>query len=122
MFIGTDIVEVERIKNAIQRGGMAFLERVYTHREIRKINPDNIDYERAAGFWAAKESIVKAVGLGFRNGILFHDAQIEHDEFGCPHFLLAGKLKQIMTQKNITQIALSISHCRTHAVAVAVIS
>lgn len=122
MFVGTDIVEVERIKNAIRRGGMDFLQRVYTHQELRDINPDDIDYERASGFWAAKESVVKAVGLGFRNGILFHDAEIEHDEYGCPRFLLSGKLKEIMAHKNITQIALSISHCRTHAVAVVVIS
>lgn len=122
MFVGTDIVEVARIQSAIQRGGMDFLQRVFTHREIRKINPDDIDYERASGFWAAKESIVKAVGLGFRQGILFHDAEIEHDEYGCPRFLLTGKLKEIIAQKNITQIALSISHCRTHAVAVSIIS
>ncbi len=122
MFVGTDIVEVERIKNAIQRGGMDFLQRVFTCQEILKINPDDINYERASGFWAAKESVVKAVGLGFRNGIQFHDAEVEHDEYGCPRFLLTGKLKEIMVQKNITQIALSISHCRTHAVAVAIIS
>ncbi|WP_434777969.1 holo-ACP synthase [Neisseria sp. Ec49-e6-T10] len=121
MFVGTDIVEVDRIKAAILRGKMDFLKRVFTEQELLKINMDDPDYERASGFWAAKESIVKAVGLGFRNGILFHDAQIEHDEYGCPHFLLQGKLKEIITEKKITKISLSISHCRTHAVAVTVI-
>ncbi|MBK4715273.1 MULTISPECIES: holo-ACP synthase [Tenebrionibacter/Tenebrionicola group] len=122
MFVGTDIVEVNRIRDAIQRGNMDFLRRVFTEREILKIRLENPDYERASGFWAAKESIVKAVGLGFRNGILFHDAEVTHDEYGCPRFLLTGKLKEILEERKLTKITLSISHCRTHAVAVTIIA
>lgn len=122
MFVGTDIVEVDRIKNAILRGEMCFLQRVFTSREIMKINVDEMDFERAAGFWAAKESIVKAIGLGFRNGIRFHDAEIVHDAYGCPHFTLHGRLQEIMVEKNIKCVSLSISHCRIYAIAVTVIN
>ncbi|MBV6817858.1 holo-ACP synthase [Rahnella sp. PD12R] len=122
MFVGTDIVEVERVKTAILRGGDNFLQRVFTQRELISINSHDPDYERAAGFWAAKESVVKSVGLGFREGIRFHDAEIEHDQFGCPHFVLRGHLKDVMEDKKINAISLSISHCRTHAIAVTVIS
>lgn len=121
MFVGTDIVEVDRIKQAIIRNGIDFLNRVFTNDEIEKINKDDPDYERASGFWAAKESIVKAVGLGFRHGILFHDAEIKHDAYGCPYFFVKGKLKEIMIERSMSNISLSISHCRTHAVAVTVI-
>ncbi|KFK94346.1 MULTISPECIES: holo-ACP synthase [unclassified Serratia (in: enterobacteria)] len=122
MFVGTDIVEVERIKNVICRGEILFLTRVFTEEEIAKINIDDLDYERASGFWAAKESIVKAIGLGFRDGITFQDIEIRHDEYGCPYFSLKGKLKKVMEERGISKISLSISHCRTHAIAVTIIS
>lgn len=122
MFVGTDIIEVERIKTAISRGGDFFLKRVFTLSERNKINSLNPDYEKAAGFWAAKESLVKAIGLGFREGILFHDAEIYHDVLGRPDFNFHGNLKGIIEKKGIENISLSISHCRTHAIAVVVIS
>ncbi|MDR0806398.1 MAG: holo-ACP synthase [Enterobacteriaceae bacterium] len=118
MRIGTDIVEVDRIKRLISDLGMAFLQRVFTDQEIDQIDAQNPDYERASGFWAAKESMVKAIGLGFRNGIRFHDMDIHHDEYGCPHFIFSGQLKEVITEMDISDISMSISHCRTHAIAV----
>lgn len=59
MRIGTDIVEVERITKAISNGNSCFLQQVFTCAEIDQINPHEPDYERASGFWAAKEAIVK---------------------------------------------------------------
>lgn len=122
MSVGTDIVEVERIKNAILRSEMCFLRRVFTEAEILKIGTEYPDYERASGFWAAKESIVKATGLGFRNGICFHDAEITHDEYGAPHFQIHGKLKDVIAEQGFSKIALSISHCRLHAIAVTILT
>lgn len=118
LFIGTDIVDVERIVRALAGGRMDFLRRVFTPAEIIKINADNPDYERAAGFWAAKESMVKALGTGFRQGIRFQDIEISHDEYGCPHILLHGEAKSILTKKGSAKVSLTISHCRTYAIAV----
>ncbi|WP_425294634.1 holo-ACP synthase [Kosakonia calanthes] len=120
--IGTDIVEVERIARAIENGKALFLHRVFTEKEIILIDAVNPNYERASGFWAAKESIVKAVGLGFRDGISFQDIEIRHDLMGCPYFVFSGRLKEIITERSITEISLSISHCRTYAIAVTIIS
>ena len=122
MFVGTDIVEIERIKTAILRSGDTFLKRMLTDTEILKVGDEELDFERISGFWAAKESIVKAIGLGFRDGILFHDAEIIYNEYGAPSFLLHGRLKEILDQKGISKISLSISHCRTHAVAVTIMA
>lgn len=121
MFLGTDIIEVERIKKKILHLNRDFLEKVFTENEINKIDPVNPDFERASGFWAAKESLVKATGLGYRNGIRFHDAEIHHDEYGAPFFLLSGRLKEVFESKGCSNISLSISHCYTHAVAVTLI-
>ncbi|CAM3928033.1 holo-ACP synthase [Rahnella bruchi] len=122
MVIGTDVVEIDRIRQAINWGEMRFLSRVYTENELKKIHFEEINYERAAGFWAAKESVVKAIGTGFRNGITFQDIEIDHDEYGCPFLTLKGKLKQIFSDKQLTNISVSISHCRTYALAVTILS
>lgn len=121
MRVGTDIVEVERITKALMNSNSCFLQRVFTHAEINKINPHNPDYERASGFWVAKESIVKAVGYGFSNKIRFHDIEVTHDEYGKPEFLISGRLKEILNEQGVLNISLSISHCRTHAIAVTIL-
>lgn len=121
MRIGTDIVEVARIAQAIVNERKRFLERVFTINEIKEIDVLDPNYERAAGFWAAKESIVKAAGYGFSDGISFHDIEVTHNERGMPSFILKGRLKEIFHEKNITNISLSISHCGTHAIAATII-
>lgn len=121
-YLGTDIVEVSKITRAIDHGGNNFLYRVFSSSERVQFVAEALDYERASGFWAAKESLVKALGLGFREGITFQDMEIQHDRLGCPFFSLSGRIAQIIKERGIEHISLSISHCRTHAVAVTIIS
>ncbi|MBA7845703.1 holo-ACP synthase [Klebsiella sp. RHBSTW-00484] len=121
MRIGTDIVEIARITKAILNEKKGFLERVFTIREIEKINIAEPNYTRAAGFWAAKESIVKAAGYGFSQGIRFQDIEVTHNEHGRPEFILSGMLKEILNKQKVMGISLSISHCRTYAIAATII-
>lgn len=121
MRIGTDIVEVARIEKSITNEKSGFLSRVFTANEIRDIGIIDSNYERAAGFWAAKESLVKAVGYGFSHGICFHDIEVTHDENGKPDFIVSGKIKDILNEQYIMNISLSISHCRTYAIAATII-
>lgn len=121
MRIGTDIVEVARITRAIANGEMTFYERVYTEQERQRINATDPDYERASGFWAAKEAVVKAVGCGFRDCIRFQDIEIMHDDMGCPYFIFFGRFKEILEERGFDNVGLSISHCRTHAVATVIL-
>ncbi|MBE5250663.1 holo-ACP synthase [Mixta mediterraneensis] len=121
MRIGTDIVEIARISRAINNWKTDFLYRVYTGQERMKINTDDPSTERAAGLWAAKEAAVKALGCGFRNGITFHDVEITHDDYGCPHFIFSGRVKELLAEKGIMNSSLSISHCQAYATAVAIL-
>lgn len=121
MRIGTDIVEVARIEKAIANDKSGFLHRVFTDNEIKDIGITTINYERISGFWAAKESLVKAIGYGFSHGIRFHDIEVVHDENGKPEFLLSGRVKYILNEQKIMNISLSISHCRTYAIAATII-
>ncbi|MCG5128424.1 holo-ACP synthase [Enterobacter mori] len=121
MRIGTDIVEVSRIERAIQNGQTDFLHRVFTQQENIKINREDPNYERASGFWAAKEAVVKALGCGYRDGITFKDIEIGHDELGCPHFIFSGRVKEMLVEKQIENASLSISHCQNYATAVVIL-
>lgn len=120
--IGADIVEVCKITRAINNGGDAFLHRVFSLSEREQLIAEEVDYERASGFWAAKEAFVKSLGLGFREGITFHDMEVRHDHLGCPYFSFSGRIAQILKERNVQHVSLSISHCRTHAIAVTIIS
>ncbi|MEN3801212.1 holo-ACP synthase [Aeromonas veronii] len=115
--IGTDIVEVAKISSAIKDLGSDFIERVYTVSEIRKIDLSEPNYERASGFWAAKEAAVKAIGYGYRDGIKFQDIEIVHDDYGCPSLIFDGRMRDILTEHGIVSSSLSISHCSAYAMA-----
>ena len=121
MSIGTDIVEVSRIKRAITNWQNDFLQRVFTQQENIKINREDPNYERASGFWAAKEAMVKALGCGYRDGITFKDIEISHDELGCPHFIFSGRVKEMLDDKQLKNASLSISHCQNYATAVVIL-
>ncbi|MCX7695390.1 MAG: holo-ACP synthase [Caloramator sp.] len=109
--IGTDIIEISRIKRAAEKRG--FLERVYTENELEYIKNKNI--ESAAGYFAAKEAVSKALGTGIK-GFSFRDIEILKRD-GAPYVVLHGGAKKIAEGKNIINIQLSISHCREYAVA-----
>ncbi|TAM00729.1 MAG: holo-[acyl-carrier-protein] synthase [Paraburkholderia sp.] len=122
MHIGIDIVENERISRALYKSGQAFFERFTSPEEREWESTSDCNIERLAGIWASKEAAVKALGTGFRNGIVFHDIRICHGALGEPYYTFRGEFKRIMTGKGLNSATLSISHCGTHTVAVAVLS
>ena len=115
MLIGTgvDITEVRRIRQAVEKWGQDFLERVFTQEEIKNAKTKTSFYQHLAGRFAAKEAIFKAVG---DNQLSWQDIQIRNDPVGKPVCLfLNGKGKNI-------SVHISISHVKTYAVANAVVT
>jgi len=88
--IGLDLCEIERMKKAIERP--RFLERVFTAAEAERIRAasDIRRGEIAAGLFAAKEAVSKALGTGFA-GVGTADIEITPDAAGCPRCALSGK-------------------------------
>lgn len=117
MQLGVDIVETSRIEQALINSGDKFVQRVLTAAEREYLGKPLENIERFAGLWAAKEAAVKALGVGFRHGIIFHDIHIVHDEWGMPCLRFHGEFLKIMQLKKLNSSTLSISHCRTHAIA-----
>jgi len=117
--IGTDIVECLRIGRMIERHGEMFLTRVYTSREIRYCQARKRSMEHFAGRWAAKEAILKCLGTGWRRDIAWTDLEIRNDASGKPQVLICGAAKDLAQSLLISDVLLSISHCRAYATAYA---
>ena len=109
-FIGTDIVEVDRINKLLLRSGELFKNKVFTTLEQNYCDSKSTPSIHYAGRFAAKESIIKAVkSSGYKNPIPFKDIEILPSDSGAPlvslHFILECECK------------VSISHTKSHATA-----
>lgn len=118
--IGTDIVECLRIGRMIERHGEQFLTRVYTDREIRYCRGRKHATEHFAGRWAAKEAILKSLGTGWRRGLCWTDIEVRNDPSGKPHVLMCGAAKDQAQAMRVSDVLLTIAHCRAYATAYAV--
>ena len=117
--IGTDIIEVVRIGQMIEKHGELFLERVFTPGEIRYCHGRKHAMEHYAGRWAAKEAILKCLGTGWSKGISWTDMDVANELSGAPRVVLSGVAGDIAKDRGIGEIMISISHCRAYAVAYA---
>jgi holo-[acyl-carrier protein] synthase len=117
--IGTDIVECLRIGRMIEEHGELFLTRVFTTREIRYCQARKHATEHFAGRWAAKEAVLKCLGTGWRRGLCWTDMEVRNDPEGKPTMSIRGAARDQAQQMHITDILLSISHCRAYATAYA---
>ena len=117
--IGTDIIECLRIDQMIERHGEIFLRRVYTPLEVDYCNSRKAATQHFAGRWAAKESVLKAMGTGWAKGISWRDIEVRNDERGRPSITLSGGAQEVCESLGVLTMHISISHCRSHATAYA---
>ena len=118
--LGTDIIEIVRIGQMIERHGELFLNRVYTEEEINYCQRRKESYQHFAGRWAAKEAIMKALGTGFIRGIRWQEVTVQSQKSGKPFVILLGGAGEYAENLGINEIHLTISHCRTYATATAI--
>lgn len=119
--IGTDIVRVERFQRFLERQEDALLKRLFTERELAYALPRKSAAQHLAARFASKESFVKALGLGLRDGITWHDMEVRNDDLGCPSLYLTGRAAEIMFERNLATPHLSYSHEQEYAVATVVL-
>ncbi len=115
MKIGTDIIQIKRIKTLLDKYGLTFKKRFLCDSEINTLKK----VESIAGYWAAKEAISKALGCGIGAKLSFHDIIISKDKLGAPTFSLVPKAQEI---HHIQSASLSISHDGGFAIAVVAIT
>jgi holo-[acyl-carrier protein] synthase len=113
--LGIDIVKVDRIRNALAKHGRRFPKRILTESEDAYVRdrPENL-----AGRWAAKEAVSKVLGLGVR-GVGWREIEIVRLPTGQPTVRLHDRALARARQLGMERIAVSISHEREYAVAIA---
>lgn len=130
---GTDLVEIERIRKAVDRLGQGFLDRIWTKAEqadcIQISDSQPIDQLTAAAAaslaarFAAKEAVSKALGTGFgRAGIHWTDIAVHRLPGGAPQIILQGAAQTVFDQLGGCHITISLAHERTLAIAFCVLS
>ena len=119
--IGTDVVEVGRIRSALSRHGSRFVRRAFTEAEADYCSSKKDPAVHFAGRFAAKEAVLKALGVGWSGGVGWRDVEILPGE-GAPRVRLRGRAAEVAGgAASAGGVLLSISHVRATAVAVALI-
>ena len=115
---GIDLIEIRRIKRAINKWHSRFLDKIFTPREIEYSKGKRFYFENLAARFAAKEAVFKAIGnLNLR----WQDIEILNNGEGKPVVRLNTRAKSLTRNENITEINVSLTHGRDYAVAQAVI-
>lgn len=115
--IGTDIIEVHRIRETIERTPR-FVERVFTENERTYCDSRGAAAaQHYAARFSAKEAALKALGTGWSGRIAWHDIEVCAGAHGAPYLLVTGEALKIMETLGATAIHVSLSHTTEHATA-----
>ena len=113
--IGTDIAEVARIAKSIENN--SFKEKVFSKAEIVYCEGKVNKAESYAARFAAKEAFFKALGTGWRGGVAFNEVEVVNDELGKPSINVIGTTADLIQDRNIKNIHVSLSHIKEIAMA-----
>ncbi len=118
--IGTDLSRIARFER-LMADKKAVIDRIFTADEkayaFSKKNPA----PHLAARFAAKEAFLKALGLGLREGISWHDMNVELDDLGKPSLVLTGRARDVFNQQKCSSLHLSYSHDGDYAFATVVL-
>ena len=117
-YCGTDIIEIERIRESIEKTGQPFIDRIFTPNEIRYCeSKNNVKYQHYAARFAAKEAIFKAISkaLDDKFSIGWKNVEILNDSNGRPNIKFID-----FNIEGLNEIDISISHRKTYATATVV--
>lgn len=119
--IGTDIVEIDRLKQIVDRTNSKFSERILTEYELEKLVEFKDQARYLAKRFAAKEAIAKALGTGIGRGVSWQHIEIFNHPNGAPGARLTGGAAMRLEQLGATSCHLSISDEKHYATALAVL-
>jgi len=116
--IGTDIIEIERIKTSIEHFGESFLKKIFTDNEIRYCHAKPHKYQHYAVRFAAKEAIYKAFPPEGQKRLNWQTVEIEIDSLGRPSVKFLKSATEL--PKLGYKVQISLSHSNSHAICVAI--
>ncbi len=119
--IGTDLVSVKRIEDALFRHGDRFLHRILSEAEVAEYAGTSQSARFLAKRFAAKEAFSKAWGTGIGASVGWHDVSVGHDAKGKPLINPSASLNEKFVQEKIVAAHLSLSDEGEHALAFVVL-
>ncbi len=125
--LGTDIIEISRIKHSLERFGLRFVNKILNPEEVAHLQnkyphfEQNLPTHSIAARFAAKEAAVKALGTGFNYGIGLHHVAIFNAPTGQPQVHFYGPALEAMQALGANHSHISISHSRDTACAVVIL-
>ncbi|MBI5050980.1 MAG: holo-ACP synthase [Nitrospirae bacterium] len=117
--IGIDLIKIERMREATDKWGRKFLEKVFTENEIAYCYQKKEPYISLAVRFAAKEALIKAIGSEI--AVPLTDIEILNYENGKPSIKAKNKLKDFFKKKKIKNCHLSLSHEKEFGIACVVL-
>ncbi len=126
--LGSDVVDIRRIQEVLDRHGERFLARIFTEEERRKAErrTEKIRVATYAKRFAAKEAASKALGTGFRAGVFWRDLGVVNLRSGQPTMAMTGgaaaRLARITPAGMVADVALTMTDEFPYAQAMVIIS
>lgn len=117
--LGTDLIEVERIRGVIERHGQRFLDRILTEEEKAYCASMGAPHKHIAARFAAKEAISKCFTTGIGAEFGWKSASVYHGTRHEPLVRLDAQGQALLAHVGATHVLLSLSHTESHALAVA---
>lgn len=115
--IGTDIVEIDRIRKAIRKHGQILLNRLFSSSEQKYCQQYRNPYASFAARFCAKEALAKALGEGFGENLSFLDIEIRIHATGQPYISLSQTCAHFFS---FPVLHLSLAHSKYYATAVVI--
>ncbi len=120
--VGTDLIEIERVRRSVERFGDRFLERVFTPFEIAYCRTKvHGAAESFAARFAAKEAGAKALGTGISRGVRWTEIEVRNERGGKPGIVWSGRALERAQAMGVVATQLSLTHSREMAMAIVLV-
>ena len=120
--VGTDLIEIARMRNSVERFGQRFLGRVFTPAEIEYcLGKKKGAVESFAARFAAKEAGAKALGTGISRGVGWKDIEVRREAGERPRLIWSGRARDRARELGVARAELSLTHSRDLAMAFVVV-
>jgi holo-[acyl-carrier protein] synthase len=120
--VGTDLIEIKRVQESLDRFGERFIERLFTEGEIAYcLRKKSHAAESFAARFAAKEAGAKALGTGMSRGVSWKEIEVKREMGERPTLHLSGRAAERAAALGVSRVQLSLTHSRDLAMAFVVV-
>ena len=120
--LGVDTISISRMKDAVETGGKAFLDKTFTVQEQQQAETHSNPIAYFAMTFAGKEAIFKTFSIDWETGVQLTEISVTRGTSGEPVPVLTGRFAELASQRGVSKTLLSLSYDGDYAVAVAILA